>query len=177
MMQIQISALNVVKGIPPEQYKGYEIDLAPAITMLMENTFGPYLAPLIFKSQKENLTIQAEKENELLETGLEMQVHPMDDHGEHMQSHMGAMQRNGDRHGTIRAHLAKHQMMQQAQMMQQQMQQQQMGGGAPGQPPGAPPGGAGGPRPGAQPMPPRGGQMPPGAIHNDRLQDPGRMPQ
>jgi hypothetical protein len=178
MMQIQISALNVVKGIPPEQYKGFELDLSPAITMLMENTFGPYLAPLIFKSQKENLTIDAQKENELLETGVDMPVHPMDNHQEHMQAHMFAAQQSGDVHGTIRAHISMHQMHIQAKMQAEQMkmqQQQAMGGGAPGQPPGPP--GAGGPRPGAQPMPPRGMQAPPGAIHNDQLQDPGRMPQ
>ena len=175
MMQVQISALNVIKGIPPEQYKGFELDLSPAITMLVENTFGPYLAPLIFKSQKENLTIQAQKENELLETGLDMPVHPMDDHQEHMQAHMFAAQQSGDPHGTIRAHISMHQMHAQAKMQAEQMQQQ-MGGGAPGQAPGGP-GGAGGPRQGAQPMPPRGGQAPAGAIHNDRLQDPGRMPQ
>lgn len=172
MMQIQISALNVVKGIPAQMYKGYELDLAPAIVMLMENTFGPYLAPLMFRSLKENLTMPAEKENELLKTGLEIMVHPMDDHQEHMQSHMFAAQQ-GDPHGTIRAHISLHQMHMQAKMQQQQ---QAMGGGAPGQPPG-PPGAGGGPRPGAQPMPPRGGQAPPGAIHNDQLQDPGRMPQ
>lgn len=175
MMQIQISALNVIKGIPPDQYKGYELDLSPAITMLVENTFGPYLAPLIFKSQRENLTVQPNKENELLATGLDMQVHPMDDHQEHMQSHMFAAQQNGDPHGTIRAHITTHQMHMQAKLQAQQMQQQQMGGGAPGQAPGGP--GMGGPRPGAQPMPPRGGQAPAGAIHNDQLQDPGRMPQ
>jgi|WetSurMetagenome_2_1015567.scaffolds.fasta_scaffold36140_2 hypothetical protein len=173
LMQQQISALNIVKGIPKELYKGYTLDLAPAIVMLMENTFGPYLAPLIFKSERENLTIQPDKENELLTTGLEMPVHMMDEHEAHMQSHMQAARDSGDPYGTVRAHMAMHQQAMQAAMQARAMQ----GGGAPGPQPGAPPPGMGGPRPGAQPMPPRGMQAPPGAIHQDQLQDPGRMPQ
>ena len=65
----------------------------------------------------------------------------------------------------------------QAMQAMQQAHMQQMAQGQPGAPGGAGPGMQGQPpRIGAQPQQPRGGQQPPGAIHQDQMQDPQRMP-
>lgn len=171
-VQMQIGALNVIRGIPPQQYPGYQLDLTPVITHLVEVTFGPRLAPLIFKNMAEELSVEIEMENQMLAEGFTVPTHPMDNDKEHIQKHMAAMQeQGGDPTGMFRSHIMQHQqqlqMKQQAAMMQQMKQQQaQGGGGAPG----------GGPKPGAIPAQPRGGQQPPGAIHSDRLQDPGKVP-
>ena len=174
MMQMQIATMNVVKGIPPEQYEGYIFNAVPIISQLIENTFGPRLAPEIFKSIKDQLTVDAEMENEFLAEGLDLPVHMLDDDKEHMQAHIEAL-KAGDPTGAVRSHLLKHRMQMQKKMMVQQQQIAQMQG-QPGGPGGAGPGVAGSPRPGASPGQPRGGQNPPGAVHSDRLQDPAAAP-
>src|ERR1700719_2449365 len=63
-MQMQIAAINVIKGIPPQQYQGYELNAVPFICQLIENTFGPRLAPEIFKDLKSKLSLDAQTENE-----------------------------------------------------------------------------------------------------------------
>lgn len=162
-MQQQMASLNVIKGIPPTAYPGYELNLAPAISQFLENVFGPRLAPQIFTDIRKKLALDAEFENTLLESGYELPVHVMDDDIAHMKAHMQELQERGDWHGTIRSHMIRHQM--QMQLKQQQMQQQQIQGLM--QPGGQQRGG--GPRQGATPGAPRGGQQPPGAIHQDRL--------
>lgn len=179
-LQSQIATMNVVRGIPPQQYAGYTLNLTPIISQLIENTFGARLAPMIFQDLKSKLTLAAQIENGYLTEGLDLPVHPMDDDPEHLKVHQEALQ-GGDPFGTVREHVLKH-VMQQQMKMQAMMQQQ---GGAPGQPPGAPgvpggppqtPGVPGSPRPGATPMAPRGGQGPAGMIHQDQISDPGRVP-
>lgn len=162
-MQQQISAANVLGSIPPDKYPGYKLNLVPLITQMVENVFGPRLAPLIFQDEKEQMTIPADMENEwMVEHGLNLAIHPMDEDMQHMQEHAKALQQTGDPLGVIRAHMARHQM--QMQMKQQAMlaqkMQQMLGGGQ---------GGPGGPRPGAQAKPPRGGQGPAGAPNRDQL--------
>ena len=175
MIQQQISMLNVVRGIPPEMYAGYKIDIVPAMIAIMENTFGPRVAPLIFKSQKSQFADDPQSENQYLFEGLDLPAHDLDNHQQHMMVHAQALQ-HGDPHGSIRQHMMQHQMIMMKAQMQQQ--QQQLGG----------PGGQGGPQkkgpqqgggrggapsntaPGGQPsgqMP--GGQNPPGSIHIDQL--------
>lgn len=166
-MQQQISAANVLGSIPPDKYPGYKLNLVPLITQMVENVFGPRLAPLIFQDEKEQMTIDAQTENEwMVEMGLNLAIHPMDDDAKHMQEHAQAMQATGDPTGVIRVHMARHQM--QLQMKQQAALAQQMamalGGGQ-----GGPPNGARGPRPGGQAKPPRGGQGPAGAPNRDQL--------
>lgn len=175
-MQQQIATLNVIKGIPPQQYEGYTLNAVPIITQLIENTFGPRLAPQIFESIRDKLTVSPEQENEYLEEGLSLPVHVLDDDQKHMQEHVKAL-RNGDRTGAVREHMLRHrmQMDKKMQMQQQQIQAMQKPG-APGGPGGAGPGVAGTPRSGAQPGQPRGGQNPPGAVHQDRMQGPGVEP-
>lgn len=178
-IQQQIAAMNVIRGIPPEQYAGYELNLIPIITQLVENTFGTRLAPQIFRSMKDKFAVPPETEDKLMVQGIDMPVHPMDDDGTHLQEHQKALQALGgqDPYGTFQLHIMKH-AQQQAMKAQQAAQQQGMQPGAPGIPGGQQPGGggpapgvAGTPRPGAQPMAPRGVQNPPGSIHRDQLQD------
>ena len=175
-MQMQIAAINVIKGIPPQQYQGYELNAVPFISQLIENTFGPRLAPEIFKDLKSKLSLDAQTENEFLIEGLALPVHQLDDDREHMQAHLQAMQ-GGDPTGAVREHLMYHRMQMEKKMQVQMasMAQMQRGpGGPPGQ--GGPPGGGPQPRQGAVAGPSRGGQGPPGMVHQDRLQGPGVVP-
>lgn len=163
-MQQQIAWVNVVKGLPPESYPDYQLDLTPLVIQGTENVFGPRLAPLIFK-KKSVISVDPTVENEMMEYGHVVMVHPADNDEMHIQAHMIAAKATGDPHGTFREHIAKHQQQMQAKAMQQAMavpsgQQNRPGGGG---------GMAKGPRPGAQPGMPRGGQQPAGAIHKDRM--------
>lgn len=169
-IQMQMAGLNVLRGIQPQYHPGYQIDLTPIIAQFVENTYGPRLAPLIFKSIKDQLSISAEFENQLLQAGMDLPVNPTDNDQEHMQEHAREMQEGGDMHGTIRQHIVRHQMQMQLKQQQQMMQQAQQQQGAQGSPGGAGPGVAGTPRPGGAAGGPRPqGQMPPGVIHQDRM--------
>jgi hypothetical protein len=165
-LQMQMAGMNMLRGIPPQAYPGYELNLAPVISQFIENLFGPRLAPQVFTDIREKLTLNPEFENTMLESGYQMMPHPMDNDAQHLQAHMKEFQDKGDWHGTLREHMIRHQMqMQQKQQAQQAQQQQilQQGGQQPG---GAGPGG-GPPRQGAVPAPGRA-QGPPGMIHKDR---------
>ena len=177
-VQQQIAGMNVLRGIPPEQLGGYKVNLVPIITQLVENTYGPRLAPLIFESPAKQMPVPIQEENMMLMEGYEVPVHQMDDDKAHIMGHQQLMQQlqmqegGGKNQKKILAHIWAH--IQQAQQKQQaQMQAQQ---GQPGVPGGAGPGVAGSPKPGAQPMMPRGPQNPPGSIHQDRMVDPSRVP-
>ncbi len=178
-VQQQIAGMNVLRGIPPEQLNGYQLNMVPIITQFVENTFGPRLAPLVFVSPEQQMPVPIEQEHELLQAGFEVPTHAMDDDNAHIQAHLQLMQfaqasENipGGVVKKIQAHIFAH--MQQAQRKQAMAAQQQLGlVGAPG---GAGPGIAGTPRPGSIPAQPRGGQGPPGMIHQDQMQDPAVMP-
>ena len=171
-IQQQIAGLNVIRGIPPQMYAPYKLDLVPVIEHFVMNTFGPELAPLIFKKPEDQMPVPAQQENMLLAQGFEVPTHEMDDDQQHIQAHMLLLQQMEGSQKKVQAHIFEH--VQQAQRKAQaQMQAQQ---GSPGVPGGAGPGVAGTPRPGAQPAAPRGGQNPAGAIHSDRIQDPSMMP-
>jgi hypothetical protein len=178
-MQQQIAGMNVLRGIPPEQLHGYAIDLVPIVTQMVENLFGPRLAPLIFKSPEQQMPVPVDQENALLIYGYEVPTHAMDDDQAHIQSHSQLMQFADASENVgagvvkkIQGHIWAH--IQQMQRKQQMAQQQQLGQvGVPG---GAGPGVAGTPRPGAMPAQPRGGQGPAGMIHQDRMRDPAVMP-
>lgn len=187
-IQQQIAAINVVRGIPPQQYQGYELKLGPAIARLIENAMGPRLAQMTFVDQREALEQQPELENEILAGGMWMPVNPSDDDAKHIQSHVqlmqGLMQQGqGDPSGALRNHITAHQMQAQQKMMAQQQAGQPMPGlpppgqgGEPGEPGGAGPGMSGTPRMGAMPGQATGGQGPPGMIPHDAIQSPGRVP-
>jgi len=171
-VQLQIAAVNVVRGIPPQQYEGYRLNLVPVISLLIENAFGPRLAPLIFENMADQMPVPAEQENILLQSGFEPPTHLMDDDDQHVVSHSMLMQMlqagEGVQPGVIKkiqTHIWSHiQQKQKKQAMAMQAQQ-----GAPGVPGGAGPGVAGTPRAGAVPAPGRPGQQPPGAIHQDTI--------
>lgn len=169
-MQQQIAGINVIRGIPPQMYKGYTLDLGPVLAQMVENMFGPRLAPLTFRDARMELSVDPEVENQMLEEGFVTPVHMMDDHAKHLQSHMKALNEHPGLHADVfKVHMMAHM---QALQAAQQAQQQQAGG----QPPGAAGGGGAPPRIGAQPKPPRGGQGPSGMIHQDQMVDPQRAP-
>jgi hypothetical protein len=166
--QLQTAAINTVKGIPPQMYEGYKLNLVPVVLQWLENAFGARVVPEIFENIKQKLSMDAEMENEFLMEGLDLPIHELDEDQEHLKTHLKAMVQ-GDEHGSVRQHMLKHkEQMNKKMMMAAQSIQGMQGQGA------APPGG--GPRQGAQPGSPRGGQQPPGAIHADRMQDPGAAP-
>ncbi len=182
-IQQQIAATNVLRGIPPQSYPGYRLNLQPVIAQLVENTFGPRLAPLIFEDLRSQLSLDPMFENELLGESIDLAVNPSDNDMQHMQAHMPLMAA-GDPSGVVRVHLERHKMAME-QKTAAAMQAGQLGGGAPGEP-GIPGGGVGGqpqpgvagpPRIGAPPGGPRpNGQGPPGMIHADNMVDPRMMP-
>lgn len=164
-VQQQIAFTNVLRGIPPNFYQGYELSLVPIIKQLVENTFGPRLAPLVFRDQRKQLSKSPILENLEMVSGEFVQPSPMDNHEEHMQQHMRAAQETGDPHKTIQVHIMLHQ----AALMQKQQQQlaQQQQQGQPGTPGGA---GPGMPGQGGQAQGPNSGQQNPnGSIHPDQM--------
>jgi hypothetical protein len=165
-MQQQIAGINVVMKIPPQLYKGYTLDLGPVLSQMVENLFGPRMAPLTFRDARMELSVDPVQENEMLKEGFIVPVHKMDDHMAHMQAHKLLLQETGDPQGVIKVHMMAHMQALQA----QQMEQAQQAGPQPV------PGPGGGPKPGAQPQAPRGGQQPPGAIHADQMKDPAAPP-
>lgn len=174
MIQQQIAGMNVLRGIPPEMYKGKTLDLAPLIENLVENTYGPHLAPRIFKDQRSMLSHDPMTENQMLLAGLPVPIQPSDDDVKHIKTHMEALQQ-GDESGFIRVHIQEHQQqMEHKQQLKVAMAMQQKGQqGAPG---GAGPGIAGTPKPGSVPKGPANMKMPPGSQHQDSLKDASKMP-
>jgi hypothetical protein len=166
-MQMQMAGLNMLKGIPPNMFPGYRIQLAPVISNFVENVFGPRLAPRVFEDVRKQLTLEPEFENKILAAGMPMHTHPLDNDAQHMQAHMKEFQESGDYTGMLRDHMMQHQMqMQQKQQAAQAAQQQAMQQPMP--PQGQGPGGRG-PRQGAAAQAPRGGQLPPGAVPRDQM--------
>lgn len=172
-IQQQIAAINVVRGIPPQMYPGYKLNLAPAIVQMLESTLGPRLAPLTFEDMRSQMEQEPQLENQILMGGMYVPVHAQDDDQAHIAAHMQMLQMGQDPNGVIRQHILEHQA-----SMQQKAQAQPMPGatGEPGEPGGTGPGMSGTPRPGGQPAPQRPAQGPPGMIPQDSLQDPSRMP-
>lgn len=170
-MQQQIAGINVLRGIPPEQYAGYRLNLVPVLTQMMENLFGPRLAPLIFEDVRQQMSTDPKVENQMLLEGFDLPVHPLDNDPEHMKVHMQVLQ--DDQAGIVKAHMLKHQQSQSIKAQAQMLAAQQQG-----QPPGQPQmnGQASVPRIGAQPGQVRNGQQPPGAIHQDQMVDANRVP-
>ena len=171
-LQMQMAGVNVIRGIPPQQYQGYELNLAPILAQFVENLFGPRLAQQVFRDTKSQLSLDPQFENTLLSQGFQVPVNPMDQDQQHLQAHQQGMQMGGgDPSGAFRMHIMQHMLNIQKKQQAQQMQQMQ-------QQPGAQPqlGAPGGARQGARPAGPRGGQNPPGAISPDQMRGTGVMP-
>lgn len=178
MIQMQIAMMNVLNGIPPDKLDPYKLNLRPLITHITGSAFGPQIAPLVFEAPETQMPVSVDMENEMLGVGYRTPVHELDDDNLHIQGHMAMLQANpeSDYAQKIQAHIFGHIQQMQRKALAIGMAQAPMAGGMPGVPGGAGPGVAGTPKPGAQPQPPRGTQQPPGAIHQDRLQDPSQMP-
>lgn len=162
-VQQQISAINVMRGIPPEMYEGYKLSLVPVLKQLVENTFGHRLAPHIFIDMRKQLSKDARVENMGLYQGELIMPNEMDNHQQHMAVHTQAMQELGDPHRSFEVHMHMHQMMLQKQAMMQQAKQ-----GTPGAPGGA--GQPGLPGQGAKAQGPNGQvQSPNGSISQDQM--------
>ena len=164
LMQQRIAAMNVLRGIPPQQLNGRKLDLTPILEKFVESLFGPETAPHILIDERNLYTVPPDVENVIMHNNMPVAVHQADDDQQHIVSHASAAQLTGDPQGRLRAHLAMHQMALQAK------QQIQMGApGAPGVPGGAGPGVPGTPRAGASPAGPRSvAQNPPGLPGADQ---------
>lgn len=173
-MQQKIAAWNVIKSTPPQMYTGRQFDAVPFLMDLTENVFGARLGRLVFKDIREQISIDPEKENEMLSFGHYVPVHPMDNAQEHMVSHKKSLESEGDAFGMKAAHMQEHTLIFMMQQQAQQNPQGAQGAGPPGKPGRAQPG----PRQGAQPGAQRPAQQPPGAIHRDQMgkTDPSVMP-
>ena len=166
-IQQQIATANVIRGIPPQMYPGYRVNMTPLITRVCDNAFGHRLAPLIFE-KIQGVTVNPDLENELITQGFETPVHPDDNDQEHLGVHMAGTRQSGDHTGKFQMHIMAHQQQMQAKA-QAQMQAQGQQPGLPGGPGGAGPGVAGTPRPGAQPANPRLLKGPEGSIPRDQM--------
>lgn len=161
-MQQQIAALNVGKQFAGDLQKvGYLYNPAPAIEHAFGNIFGWRMGRQILIDLRSQMTIDPEIENQMLEQGFAVNVHPGDNDPKHIQSHMSAQTATGDPTGAIRVHIQMHQQAMQlkaaAQMKQQGAQQQPM------------PQQGGAPQPGAQPQGARPMRGPPGMIAPESL--------
>lgn len=161
-LQQGVGFFNVMKGIPPQMYQGYRINLAPAITSWCNSIFGATLGRKVFEDIRGQLSMSPDVENALMTQGMMMPVHALDNHQEHLQSHAQMLQETGDPQGTFRDHILKHQIAM-AQMASAQVQAAQPQAG--NQQAAA----KSMPRQGAQPGQQRPAQQPPGAIHQDRM--------
>lgn len=170
--QQQIALLNVARGMAPDlQRAGYMLNPAPALEHAAGNVFGWRMGRLIIVDQRTQLAMDPNQENELLRAEFQVNVHSLDVHPQHIQTHMPLTQdENPVVAAAAKAHIQLHQAAlaaaAQAQQMQQ-MQQQMQGGQRPPGPP-APPGG-GPPAPGGQVPGPRLVRGPPGMIHPDQM--------
>lgn len=171
-MQQQIATMNVLKGIPPQLLNGRTLDITPILEALTENVFGPEMAPKILVDKRNQFSVSADVENEMLHNGFMVDVHEADDDPEHLQSHMRAAGLAGDPQGLFRTHMAAHAAQLQRKREMQMVAQRGVPGG-PGGGGGAVPsqGVAGAPRPGALPAPGRPAQNPAGAIPQDQMMD------
>lgn len=169
-IQQQISAVNVARGIPPQLMPGRKLDLVPVVEALMENAFGSRLAPLVFKDERSQLSVDPGLENAIMAQGFDHPTQELDDDIYHLEVHMEEMQMNGDPTGFLKLHIAKHQ-----NRIIEKQQEVSMGL-AQANPTSAAAGGASMPLPGSSPAGPANAKQAPGAIHPDEMNDPTQMP-
>lgn len=173
--QQKMAGLNVLRSITPQMLGGKKVDLSAIITEFVQAVYGPRVAPLTIVDPKYEQTLPPEVENEMLDEGHMVMVHPGDDDPKHIQSHMADVKEKGDPSGEKRVHIQRHQAQMQAKVMASQQQQQ---GGQPGQPQqGGAPGGGQPPQPGSAPQGQRPMRGPPGMINEDRMAGAGGIQQ
>lgn len=170
-LQQKIAMMNVLRGIPPQQMGGRQLDIGPILDQIAEETFGPETARRVLIDPRAQLTVDPDTENEMLMSGIPVPVHPADDDIEHLQVHSRIASQ--DPSGYAQVHIQMHQMQVQAKNAQKQQAAMK---GAQGVPGGAGPGVPGTPRQGGNAAGPHGPQQPPGAVHPDQMRDPNAMP-
>ncbi len=171
-VQQMIAAMNVLRGIPPDQLNGRKLDIGPVLDAIVDIVYGPRLGPRVLKDVRSQLGLPPSVENDMMRFNMPATVNPLDDDAQHMALHHQAATLVGDPTGIFAQHIAQHQ-----QQMQKKAAQAAGAGGQQGVPGGAGPGVAGTPRPGAVPAGPRGvAQQPPGAVRPGQMSDPARMP-
>jgi hypothetical protein len=169
-VQQKITALGVLRALPPAMYPDYTLDAQTIIVDLVESVFGPQQARLVLKDHRSELTVSPEAENKMMDEGLVVDTHIMDNDMEHLQAHKKSMDQEGDEHGLKLVHIQKHQKQAQAKVMAQKAALGGQGGASP------PQGGGQPTPPGAQPRGPQGPQAPAGVIPQDQMKDPNVMP-
>lgn len=163
-VQQMIAAMNVITKIPPQLLNGRKVDIGPILEQIAETAFGPRIAPNVLIDMRHQLSINPMEENELINDGFPATVQQMDNDVEHLKVHSSGLQMSMHK-DIMQLHMLAH--------MNQLNAKSQAANGPP--PPGA--GGAPGqPRAGAQAGPPKPLQAPAGAIHQDQMSDPNRMP-
>lgn len=167
-IQMQTSAINVMRGIPPQLLDGRELNLGPFIERLSENAFGPRLGPKVLIDRRSKLAMNPELENEMFMKGYAPGINELDDDIAHIESHLTALE--SDVTGYLKMHIEDHQ----KQLLEKQQQFNM--GSAQANPSGAPAGGAAMPVPGSSPAGTSNQKAPPGTIQEDQLVDPSLMP-
>lgn len=173
-VQQLIATINVARGLGADKLPGHQLDLAPAVQYLFDQTVSPRLSGRVFKDIRKELAVDPKLENTLLRHGFDLPTHPLDNDAEHLAAHAREFGDPGtavgaanvvalrDPSALARAHMQKHLQAMQLKAISA------MGQGAPGVPGGAGPGVAGTPRPGSMPQQPRQLRGPNGAIHPDQ---------
>jgi hypothetical protein len=171
-VQQMISFMNVLRGIPPQMLNGRTLDITPIIDYSALVMFGPNVAPKVILDTRDKVTLDPAMEDEIMSNGIDLPVSPMDDDVAHIKDHQEAAAQTGDLAGHIRKHITRHVAQMNAKAAAAAPPSPAPQKGLPGMPGLGGPGVAGTPRPGAQPVGPRGGaQNPAGAIPQDQMQD------
>jgi len=165
-VQQMIAAMNVLRGIPPQQLNGMKLDITPILEHMVGVAFGPRMAPKVLIDERHQMMMPPEMENELMLNAFPVHVNPLDNDVEHIKIHQLAGK--SDSSGFVHAHILEHIMQMQAKAQAANGGTITVGGGEPGIPGGAGPGVAGTPRMGAQPGAPRM-QQPAGAVSKDEM--------
>jgi len=178
-IQQKIGFMNVLMKLPPQLTPHYTMNMEPIILDAVETIYGPRLGRMTMQDMRSLLSMDPETENQLMDMGHTVQVHPTDNTEEHIASHTHSLQADGDEHKLKATHILEHRVAAQQQLQAQQQQGQEQPGQDGGKPGGSqgPPSNPGG-QPGAMPAQGRPAQQPPGAIHADRIgqSDPSAMP-
>lgn len=169
-IQMQTSAINVIRGIPPQLLNGKKLDMGPFVERLSENAFGPRLGPRVLVDERNKLAMSPELENDMYAQGMAPPINELDNDVAHIQSHIDHLNSFGDVTGHLRIHIEEHQ----KQLLEKQQQFNMATAQA--NPSSAPAGGAAMPMPGSSPAGTSNMKAPAGTIQEDQLVDPSIMP-
>src|SRR5579864_643867 len=93
-VQQQNALLANVMKIPPQMYMGFRLNLTRAIENAMAQVFPARLARQVFKSMKDELSVDPQVENQMLDQGMEVHTHAADPDPQHLQIHMQGLQKD-----------------------------------------------------------------------------------